>query len=47
MKSGKTRDHKELEGELIAKVRKEIGTVVFVKRCMMVEKLPNTRCERY
>jgi len=25
MKSGKTRDHKELEGKLIAKVRKEIG----------------------
>jgi len=43
MKSGKTRDHKELEGQLIAKVRKEMGTVVFVKCCMVVEKLPNTR----
>jgi len=32
-----------LEGELIAKVRKEIGTMVFVKCCMVMEKLPNTR----
>jgi len=43
MKSGKTRDHKKLEGKLIAKVRKDIGTMVFVKCCMGVEKLPNTR----
>jgi len=31
IKSGKTRDHKELEGELIAKVRKKIGAVAFFK----------------
>jgi len=41
--SGKKRDGKEIEKELIKKVREEIGPVAVFKCCLVVDKLPKTR----
>lgn len=43
LKSGRTKDPKELEKECIKRIRHEIGPVASFRFCLVVDKLPKTR----
>jgi propionyl-CoA synthetase len=43
LKTGKNRNHKEIEAECIRKVRYDIGPVAAFRFCLVVDKIPKTR----